>query len=118
MQPCTVTATMLARHHDPIAAIATAPGRGGVGIVRVSGKGLQGLVQTLCGRPGRRWTVQCSSGSGHPVGYRGGFLACALQPLPERAGGHVEFTGNADNGTRAAMLGFEQCLLFKFKGVM
>ena len=42
---------MLARHHDPIAAIATAPGRGGVGIVRVSGKGLQGLVQTLCGRP-------------------------------------------------------------------
>ena len=42
---------MLARHHAPIAAIATAPGRGGVGIVRVSGKGLQGLVQTLCGPP-------------------------------------------------------------------
>ena len=74
--------------------------------------------QTLCGRPGRRWTVQCSSGSGHPVGYRGGFLACALQPLPERAGRHVELAGNADNGTRAAMPGFEQCLLFEFGRVM
>ncbi len=41
---------MLARHHDPIAAIATAPGRGAVGIVRVSGKGLAPLVQRLCGR--------------------------------------------------------------------
>ena len=41
---------MLARHHDPIAAIATAPGRGGVGIVRVSGKSLGGLSQVLCGR--------------------------------------------------------------------
>jgi len=41
---------MLSRHDDPIAAIATAPGRGAVGIVRVSGKGLAPLVQALCGR--------------------------------------------------------------------
>ncbi len=41
---------MLASRHDPIAAIATAPGRGGVGIVRISGAQLQPLVQTLCGR--------------------------------------------------------------------
>ena len=41
---------MLARHHDPIVAIATAPGRGAVGIVRVSGKGLAGFVQHLLGR--------------------------------------------------------------------
>lgn len=41
---------MLPRHADPIAAIATAPGRGGVGIVRISGKGLAPLVQVLCGR--------------------------------------------------------------------
>jgi tRNA modification GTPase len=34
----------------PIAAIATAPGRGAVGIVRVSGTGLAPLVETLCGR--------------------------------------------------------------------
>ncbi|MBS0466406.1 MAG: tRNA uridine-5-carboxymethylaminomethyl(34) synthesis GTPase MnmE [Proteobacteria bacterium] len=41
---------MLARHQDPIAAIATAPGRGAVGIVRVSGRGLGDFVQGLLGR--------------------------------------------------------------------
>ena len=41
---------MLARHNDPIAAIATAPGRGAVGIVRVSGRSLAPLIQALCGR--------------------------------------------------------------------
>ncbi|WP_225782183.1 tRNA uridine-5-carboxymethylaminomethyl(34) synthesis GTPase MnmE [Xenophilus sp. Marseille-Q4582] len=41
---------MLGQLHDPIAAIATAPGRGAVGIVRVSGAGLAPLVQALCGR--------------------------------------------------------------------
>jgi len=41
---------MLARHHDPILSIATAPGRGAVGIVRVSGKKLKPFVQALLGR--------------------------------------------------------------------
>ena len=41
---------MLARHQEPIVAIATAPGRGAVGIVRVSGRDLGALVQALCGR--------------------------------------------------------------------
>ena len=41
---------MLARHQDPIVAIATAPGRGAVGIVRVSGRAIGALVQALCGR--------------------------------------------------------------------
>jgi tRNA modification GTPase len=41
---------MLSRHRDPIVAIATAPGRGSVGIVRVSGKNLGALVQGLFGR--------------------------------------------------------------------
>ena len=41
---------MLPRHSDPIVAIATAPGRGAVGIVRVSGKHIEPLVQALCGR--------------------------------------------------------------------
>jgi tRNA modification GTPase len=40
----------LPRHQDPIAAIATAPGRGAVGIVRVSGENLTPLIQALCGR--------------------------------------------------------------------
>ena len=41
---------MLAQHDAPIIAIATAPGRGAVGIVRVSGKNLGPYVQALCGR--------------------------------------------------------------------
>ena len=41
---------MLARHHDPIAAIATAPGRGAVGIVRLSGKDLACVVSAICGK--------------------------------------------------------------------
>ncbi|MDN3919116.1 tRNA uridine-5-carboxymethylaminomethyl(34) synthesis GTPase MnmE [Roseateles violae] len=42
---------MLSRHQDPIAAIATAPGRGAVGIVRVSSKqDLAPLVAAICGR--------------------------------------------------------------------
>ncbi|MEO8298720.1 MAG: tRNA uridine-5-carboxymethylaminomethyl(34) synthesis GTPase MnmE [Burkholderiales bacterium] len=41
---------MLARHRDPIVAIATAPGRGAIGIVRVSGRGLHELARALCAR--------------------------------------------------------------------
>ena len=42
---------MLPRHDDPIAAIATAPGRGAVGIVRVSGRSVAPLIAALCARP-------------------------------------------------------------------
>jgi tRNA modification GTPase len=41
---------MLPRHHDPIVAVATAPGRGAVGIVRASGRDLSLLIDALCGR--------------------------------------------------------------------
>ncbi len=34
---------------SPIAAIATAPGHGGIGVVRVSGSGLIRLAQAICG---------------------------------------------------------------------
>ena len=37
--------------NPPIAAIATAPGRGGVGIVRLSGAGLASLIEQLTGKP-------------------------------------------------------------------
>ena len=47
---CLESLSMLPRHNDPIAAIATAPGRGAVGIVRVSGKGIAALVRLLCGK--------------------------------------------------------------------
>ncbi|MDZ7813468.1 MAG: tRNA uridine-5-carboxymethylaminomethyl(34) synthesis GTPase MnmE [Ideonella sp.] len=41
----------LSRHQDPIVAIATAPGRGAVGIVRASGRDLQPLIDALIGAP-------------------------------------------------------------------
>ncbi len=37
-------------NQDPIVAIATPPGRGAVGIVRVSGKSIAPLVRAMCGR--------------------------------------------------------------------
>jgi tRNA modification GTPase len=41
---------MLSRHQDPIVAIATAPGRGAVGIVRASGRDLTRLARQVCGK--------------------------------------------------------------------
>ena len=41
---------MLPRHHEPIVAVATAPGRGAVGIVRASGRDLAPLMAAVCGR--------------------------------------------------------------------
>jgi tRNA modification GTPase len=46
-----MTAVPLASLGDPIAAVATAPGRGAVGIVRASGRDLSSLVDAVCGRP-------------------------------------------------------------------
>jgi tRNA modification GTPase len=40
----------LSRQHDPIVAIATASGRGAIGIVRVSGRALDALILGVCGR--------------------------------------------------------------------
>ena len=42
---------------DTIAAIATAPGRGGIGVVRVSGAGLVAFALALCGRAPRPRTA-------------------------------------------------------------
>jgi tRNA modification GTPase len=41
---------MLARYAQAIAAIATAPGRGAVGVVRVSGSSVAAVIEALCGR--------------------------------------------------------------------
>ncbi|WP_048441335.1 tRNA uridine-5-carboxymethylaminomethyl(34) synthesis GTPase MnmE [Caenimonas sp. SL110] len=42
---------MFSRHDQPIAAIATAPGRGAVGIVRVSASSVAPLIEAICARP-------------------------------------------------------------------
>src|SRR3954466_13260619 len=41
---------MLSRHADPIAAVATAPGRGAIGVVRVSGASIAPVIEAVCGR--------------------------------------------------------------------
>jgi tRNA modification GTPase len=43
-------AALLGRLSDPIVAIASAPGRGAVGIVRASGRDLSALIDAVCGR--------------------------------------------------------------------
>ena len=61
---------MLPRHSDPIVAIATAPGRGAVGIVRVSGKQIGALVQALCGRalkPREATYLPFNDAAGQPI---------------------------------------------------
>ncbi len=68
---------MFARQHDPIVAIATAPGRGAVGIVRVSGKGLAPLLQALLGdvlkgrslKPREATYLPFNDAHGHPLDH-------------------------------------------------
>ena len=63
---------MLARRHDPIVAIATAPGRGAVGIVRVSGQQLTGFVRQLLGRdlqPRQAHYLPFNDGQGQPLDH-------------------------------------------------
>ena len=43
---------MLTDSNAPIAAIATAPGRGGIGVIRVSGAGLSPVIRALLGESG------------------------------------------------------------------
>lgn len=61
---------MLPRLSDPIVAVATAPGRGAVGIVRVSGQGLDALIRAVCGRslaPRHATLTAFDDGRGSPI---------------------------------------------------
>ena len=61
---------MLTRQSDPIVAVATAPGRGAVGIVRISGKDLSGFVQALLGctlRPREATYLPFADAQGQPL---------------------------------------------------
>ena len=71
---------MLARHADPIAAIATAPGRGGVGIVRISGKSLGPLVQALKARGN---FVTLETNGTNPVPAAWGIDWITVSPKPD-----------------------------------
>lgn len=55
---------------DTIAAVATAPGRGGIGVVRVSGSGLAGFAERIAGRlpePRRAVLAAFTDGSGAAI---------------------------------------------------
>ena len=61
---------MLPRHNDPIIAIATAPGRGSVGIVRISGKALGSFADHFLGRtlrPREATYLPFSGANGNPI---------------------------------------------------
>ena len=63
---------MLAHHDAPIIAIATAPGRGAVGIVRISAKNLNAFVQAVCARtlkPREATYVPIHDESGTPIDH-------------------------------------------------
>ncbi|GIX24566.1 MAG: tRNA modification GTPase MnmE [Caldimonas sp.] len=63
---------MLSRHQDPILAIATAPGRGAVGIVRVSGRDLSSFVPALLGRslvPRHAHYLPFTDAQGQPIDH-------------------------------------------------
>jgi tRNA modification GTPase len=63
---------MLSRHHDPIIAIATAPGRGAVGIVRLSGKNLRSFAHAWLGRdlkPREATYLPFPDASGAPIDH-------------------------------------------------
>ncbi|MBK0391342.1 tRNA uridine-5-carboxymethylaminomethyl(34) synthesis GTPase MnmE [Ramlibacter algicola] len=63
---------MLPRASDPIAAIATAPGRGAVGIVRVSGRSVQAVIDAVCGkalRPREATYLPFRAADGAPIDH-------------------------------------------------
>ena len=71
MRPTSASpASSLGRHHDPIVAIATAPGRGAVGIVRASGRDLGPLILAVCGHgllPRQATLVDFAGADGQPL---------------------------------------------------
>ncbi|WP_372659625.1 tRNA uridine-5-carboxymethylaminomethyl(34) synthesis GTPase MnmE [Hydrogenophaga sp.] len=63
---------MLSQHLDPIVAITTAPGRGAVGIVRLSGRALGPLIQALLGRalqPREATYLPFAAADGQPIDH-------------------------------------------------
>jgi tRNA modification GTPase len=61
---------MLPRHHDPIVAVATAPGRAAVGIVRASGRDLRPLIDAICRQtlvPRRATHLVFADARGEPI---------------------------------------------------
>jgi tRNA modification GTPase len=100
---------MLARTADPIVAIATAPGRGAVGIVRVSGPDVRPLAAALCGktlRPREATYLPLLDAQGQPIDH-----GLALHfPAPHSYTGEDVLELQAHGGTVVLQLLLARCL--------
>ena len=100
---------MLARSADPIVAIATAPGRGAVGIVRVSGRSLALLIDAICGRqlkPREATYLPFRDRTGEPIDQ-----GLALHfPAPHSFTGEDVLELQAHGGTIVLQLLLARCL--------
>ena len=100
---------MPARHEEPIVAIATAAGRGAIGIVRVSGRDLRPLIEALCGavpEPRRATVMPFLGADGEPLD-RG--LAIHF-PAPHSYTGEDVFEMQAHGGAVLLQLLLARCL--------
>jgi tRNA modification GTPase len=97
------------QHPEPIVAIATASGRGAVGIVRVSGYGIAPLLVALCGRmaPARQATLlPFRDAAGAPIDHG---LALFF-PAPHSYTGEDVFELQAHGGPVVLQLLLARCL--------
>ena len=98
--------------HDraaPIIAIATAPGRGAVGIVRISGPDLQSWAQRLCGRalsPREATLLPLMDGQGEPIDR----LLALYFPAPHSYTGEDVLELQAHGGPVVLQLLVARCL--------
>src|SRR5689334_13713149 len=100
---------MTARHEEPIVAVATASGRGAIGIVRVSGRDLRPLARAICGEvpEPRRATVVPFLGRDGDALDRG--LAIYF-PAPHSYTGEDVLELQAHGGTVVLQLLLARCL--------
>lgn len=100
---------MLPHRTDPIVAIATAPGRGAVGIVRVSGPDLSCVVQAVCGRalrPREATYLPFLDAAGQPIDQ-----GLALHfPAPHSFTGEEVLELHAHGGTVVLQMLLARCL--------
>jgi tRNA modification GTPase len=100
---------MLARPTDPIVAIATASGRGAVGIVRVSGPQMASLIAAICGRnlkPREATYLPFRDAEGEPIDHG---LAIHF-PAPNSFTGEDVLELQAHGGTVVLQLLLARCL--------
>lgn len=100
---------MLARSTDPIIAIATASGRGAVGIVRVSGPQMASLIAAICGRnlkPREATYLPFRDAEGEPIDHG---LAIHF-PAPNSFTGEDVLELQAHGGTVVLQLLLARCL--------